>query len=99
MQLKLKFIYKIFYNVLWSSIFFFIYIVYFLLMEYFADFPKFQTYFFFSDVQKVRPALHCGYANKPLEKYDANSYRSRMPLPDVKMPSKNASQIELGERK
>ncbi len=59
----------------------------------------FFIFLFISDVHKVRPALHCGYSNKPLEKYDPNSYRSRMPLPDVKMPSKNASQIELGERK
>lgn len=54
--------------------------------------------FFTSEQFKVRPNLHCGTTKKPLEPYNPTSYRSRLPLPDNKMPSKNASQIEIGDR-
>ena len=59
----------------------------------------YNNFFKNSEQHKVRPALHCGANTKPLEKYNPTSYRNRLPLPDAKMPSKNSSQIELGERK
>ena len=35
---------------------------------------------------------------KPLTKYDPNSYRNRLPQPQVVMPYKNSSQIVIGDR-
>jgi hypothetical protein len=38
-----------------------------------------------------------GLKNKPLEKYDPNSYRNRLILPTIVMPYKNTSQIVFGK--
>jgi hypothetical protein len=35
---------------------------------------------------------------KPLEPYNPNSFRSRLPSPTVVMPHKNSSQIVIGDR-
>ncbi len=35
---------------------------------------------------------------KPLEPYDPFSYRNRLPVLGVKMPVKNASVIEIGDK-
>lgn len=53
----------------------------------------------FSDIFKVRPSLHAGMVQKPLERYDPLAYRSRLPSPSVVMPYKNSSQIVLGDRR
>ena len=55
-------------------------------------------FFLNSEQFKPRPNLHCGTTKKPLEPYNPTSYRSRLPLPDNKLPSKNSSQIEIGDR-
>ena len=34
---------------------------------------------------------HCGMAKKPLEKYQPNAYRNRLPVATVVMPYKNSS--------
>ena len=47
---------------------------------------------------KQRPLLHSGMARKPLERYNPNSYRSRLPVATVVMPYKNSSQIVIGDR-
>ena len=38
-----------------------------------------------------KPTYHCGMAKKPLEKYNPNAYRNRLPVPTVVMPYKNSS--------
>ena len=50
------------------------------------------------DVFKVRPTLHAGMIQKPLESYHPLAHRSRLPEPSVVMPYKNSSQIVLGDR-
>ena len=35
--------------------------------------------------------MHLGMDNKPLSRYDPNSYRNRLPLEDNKMPPNNTS--------
>ena len=35
---------------------------------------------------------------KPLEPYNPNAFRSRLPQPTIVMPYKNSSQIVIGER-
>ena len=52
-----------------------------------------------SDVFKVRPNLHAGMVEKPLQRYDPLAYRSRLPSPTIVMPYKNSSQIVLGDRR
>jgi len=47
---------------------------------------------------KLRPNLHVGMKTKPLVAYDPSSYRNRLPIRDLAKPSKNASQIEIGDR-
>ena len=37
------------------------------------------------------PSQHAGMIEKPLRRYDPNSFRSRLPVPTVVMPHKNAS--------
>lgn len=54
--------------------------------------------FLCSDVFKVRPTLHAGMVQKPLEPYHPLAHRSRLPSPSVVMPYKNSSQIVLGDR-
>ena len=44
------------------------------------------------------PACHTGMPKKPLTAYTPNAYRSRLPAPDVVMPYKNASVVEIGDR-
>ncbi len=48
---------------------------------------------------KVSANLHVGMRNKPLVPYNPHSYRNRLPIADVKKPPKNASSIELGDRR
>ncbi|CAK89885.1 unnamed protein product (macronuclear) [Paramecium tetraurelia] len=52
----------------------------------------------YADDYKVRPNLHVGSTNKLLEPYNTGSFRSRLPEPDAPILTKNASQIELGDR-
>ena len=42
--------------------------------------------------------VHAGLKHKPLEKYDPNSFRSRLVLPSIHMPHKNYSQIVFGDQ-
>jgi len=49
-------------------------------------------------VFKVRPSLHAGMVEKPLEPYHPLAYRSRLPTATVVMPYKNSSQIVIGDR-
>ena len=49
-------------------------------------------------VYKQRALLHSGMTRKPLERYNPNSYRNRLPVPTVVMPYKNSSQIVIGDR-
>ena len=42
--------------------------------------------------------LHAGMMHKPLFRYDPGSTRSRLPIPTIVMPYKNASQITIGDR-
>lgn len=37
-----------------------------------------------------------GDKHKPLEKYNPNSFRNRLPIPDAKIPKKNDSSIKFG---
>ena len=46
----------------------------------------------------MRPSLHVGVLGKPLERYDPNAPRSRMPEPTIVMPYKNSSQVQIGDR-
>ncbi|CAD8098378.1 unnamed protein product [Paramecium primaurelia] len=52
----------------------------------------------YADYYKVKPYLHVGSTNKLLEPYNTGSFRSRLPEPDAPILTKNASQVELGER-
>ena len=51
-----------------------------------------------SDVFKVRDHHHAGMIRKPLEAYNPNAFRNRLPSPTVVMPYKNSSQIVIGDR-
>jgi hypothetical protein len=51
-----------------------------------------------SDVFKVRDNHHAGMIRKPLEAYNPNAFRNRLPSPTVVMPYKNSSQIVIGDR-
>lgn len=42
--------------------------------------------------------MHAGMTNKPLGKYDPNSYRNRLATGDVIMPHKNNSVVQIGDR-
>jgi len=53
---------------------------------------------FTHETYKVRPNLHAGLLTKPLEPYNPNAHRSRLPQATVIMPYKNASQIVIGDR-
>ena len=46
----------------------------------------------------MRPNLHLGLENKPIEAYNPNSYRNRLPIQDASIHSRNGSQIVLGDR-
>ncbi|KAM3128327.1 hypothetical protein pb186bvf_019570 [Paramecium bursaria] len=52
----------------------------------------------YSDTYKVRPNLHVGSATKLLEPYHPEAFRNRLPIADAPILTKNASQVELGER-
>ena len=47
---------------------------------------------------RPRPMLHAGMTRKPLEPYNPNSYRSRLPVATIVMPYKNSSQVVIGDR-
>ncbi len=51
-----------------------------------------------SDMYKVKPSFHVASAQKPLEAYDPNSFRNRLPINDVSKPQRNASLVEIGDR-
>ena len=42
--------------------------------------------------------MHAGMSNKPLGKYDPNSYRNRLATGGIIMPHKNKSIVEIGDR-
>ena len=44
----------------------------------------------------IKPHLHCGMKNKPLEPYNPTSYRSRLPNTDYVISHKNKSSFEIG---
>lgn len=44
----------------------------------------------------IKPMLHCGMKNKPLEPYNPSSYRNRLPNTDYIIGHKNKSSIEIG---
>lgn len=46
----------------------------------------------------VHPYMHAGMTNKPLGKYDPNSYRNRLATGGIIMPHKNKSIVEIGDR-
>ena len=47
----------------------------------------------------LRNHNHVGMAKKPLVPYDPIAYRNRLPVRGMAKPSKNASQIEIGDRR
>ena len=47
---------------------------------------------------KNRGLYHAGMMKKPLEPYNPNAMRSRLPQPTIVMPYKNSSQIVIGDR-
>eukprot|EP01017_Pseudomicrothorax_dubius_P031319 TRINITY_DN3986_c0_g1_i1.p1 TRINITY_DN3986_c0_g1~~TRINITY_DN3986_c0_g1_i1.p1 ORF type:complete len:179 (-),score=35.37 TRINITY_DN3986_c0_g1_i1:103-639(-) len=47
---------------------------------------------------RPRPSLSVSSKHKPLERYNPNAYRNRLPLPDVKMPLSNSSVVQIGDR-
>lgn len=51
-----------------------------------------------SNNYRTVPQCHTGMHKKPLCPYDPTSYRSRLPIPDLVMPYKNASTVEIGNR-
>ena len=66
----------------------------------FIYFPKdICSYHFYSEMFKPRMTLHAGMARKPLEPYNPNATRSRLPQPTIVMPYKNSSQIIIGDRR
>ena len=46
----------------------------------------------------VKPIIHAGMLNKPLEPYNPSSYRNRLPNTDVVICHKNKSLIEIGNK-
>ena len=47
---------------------------------------------------QYHPNLHAGMMQKPLERYDPNAFRSRLPVATIVMPHKNSSQIVIGDK-
>ena len=46
----------------------------------------------------IKPMLHCGMANKPLEPYNPSSYRNRLPNMDYVISHKNKSSVEFTDK-
>lgn len=46
----------------------------------------------------VKPDMHIGMDTKPLSAYNPESYRNRLPVTDANIPSRNGSQVVLGDR-
>jgi hypothetical protein len=47
----------------------------------------------------IRYDMHAGMNNKPLSKYDPDSYRNRLATGGIVMPHKNMSLVEIGDRR
>ena len=46
----------------------------------------------------VKPHIHAGMANKPLEPYNPSSYRNRLPNMELIISHKNKSQMQIGSK-
>ncbi|CAD8067162.1 unnamed protein product [Paramecium sonneborni] len=52
----------------------------------------------YNDDYKPKPNFHVGSEKKALQPYTMGSFRSRLPQPDAPILTKNASQVEIGDR-
>lgn len=52
----------------------------------------------YSDQFQTRDHHHAGMIKKPLEPYNPDAFRNRLPSPTIVMPHKNSSQIVIGDR-